>query len=246
MAAAATIGGSLRAVRERRGWGREELAYRSGVSFSAIAQIEAGRRTDIRLSSLSALATALGTSLNKLAGVPLPAEGSLEHQVLAYGSDDELVQATAPFMAEGAERSEAVLAVTTEPRLALLRDALGEQAAGVTFAESGSWYASPQAALARYRSFIDERAAAGVPWTRIVGEPVWQGRSPAETLTWTRYESLINVVFASAEVTLICPYDTRTVAGEVVADAHRTHPDAVDGEVTRANEQYRTPEEFLL
>ena len=57
---ASRIGESLKAARERLGWSREALAYHSGVSWSAIAQIESGRRKDVRLSSLSALAEALG------------------------------------------------------------------------------------------------------------------------------------------------------------------------------------------
>ena len=54
------LGESLKAARARAGWSREALAYHSGVSWSAIAQIESGRRNDVRLSSLSALAEALG------------------------------------------------------------------------------------------------------------------------------------------------------------------------------------------
>jgi transcriptional regulator with XRE-family HTH domain len=61
------IGPSLRSARERRGWSRETLAHVSGVSVAAIAQIESGRRKDIRLSSLSALATALEMTLDQLA-----------------------------------------------------------------------------------------------------------------------------------------------------------------------------------
>ena len=57
---------ALRAARARAGWSRETLAHHSGVSWSAIAQIESGRRRDVRLSSLSALADALGVSVDEL------------------------------------------------------------------------------------------------------------------------------------------------------------------------------------
>src|SRR3954469_24130662 len=92
------IGTSLRAARERLGWSREALAYHAGVSWSAIAQIETGRRTDIRLSSLSALARALGLSIDHLVGHPArPAAPTLEHQALVYGSDTEFLSAVIPF-----------------------------------------------------------------------------------------------------------------------------------------------------
>jgi transcriptional regulator with XRE-family HTH domain len=58
----------LRAARERRGWSREVLAVQSGVSWSAIAQMESGRRKDVRLSTLTALSDALGVTVDYLAG----------------------------------------------------------------------------------------------------------------------------------------------------------------------------------
>jgi DNA-binding XRE family transcriptional regulator len=65
-----SIAEALRRTREARGWSREELAMHSGVSYGAIAQIETGRRNDVRLRSLVALADALGVSLDELAGRP--------------------------------------------------------------------------------------------------------------------------------------------------------------------------------
>ena len=57
---ASRIAATLKTARDRLGWSREALAYHSGVSWSAISQIESGRRKDVRLTSLSALADALG------------------------------------------------------------------------------------------------------------------------------------------------------------------------------------------
>jgi DNA-binding Xre family transcriptional regulator len=65
-----SIAATLRSIRERRGWSREDLALQSGVSAAAIAQLETGRRVDVRLRSLVALADALGVSLDELAGRP--------------------------------------------------------------------------------------------------------------------------------------------------------------------------------
>src|SRR3977135_4205548 len=84
------IGTSLRAARERVGMTREALAYHSGVSWAAIAQIESGRRKDVRLSSLTALADALGVSVDYLLGKTATFTPQLfEHRVLTYGSDQE-------------------------------------------------------------------------------------------------------------------------------------------------------------
>ncbi len=109
------IGDSLRAARMRLGWSRETLAHHSGVSWSAIAQIESGRRKDVRLSSLSALADALGVSVDHLIGTAAAtAPQPFDHRLLTYGSDEDFLAAAIPFLAEGMERSESLLAVTTE------------------------------------------------------------------------------------------------------------------------------------
>ncbi len=109
------IGTSLKAARERAGWSRETLAHHSGVSWSAIAQIESGRRKDVRSSTLSALAEALGVSVDYLIGsATATAPRLLEHRLLTYGSDEEYLAVAIPFLADGVERSDPLLVVTTE------------------------------------------------------------------------------------------------------------------------------------
>jgi transcriptional regulator with XRE-family HTH domain len=242
-----TIGTSLRAARVRLGWSREALAYHSGVSWSAIAQIESGRRTDLRLSSLLGLARALGVSIDYLAGNAAAAPRTmLKHRLLVYGSDDEFLAAVAPFLREGVERSEALLVVTSPARIELVRHDLGDDAGHVEFADAADWYQSPLEALQRYHSFLDGRLEAGSRWVRIIGEPVWAGRSAAQIRQWTRYESIINVSFATSPATFVCPYDTESVPAKVVLDARCTHPECMHAGGSAANPSYREPEDFLL
>jgi transcriptional regulator with XRE-family HTH domain len=243
---ASRIGEFLKAARERLGWSREALAYHSGVSWSAIAQIESGRRKDVRLSSLSALAEALGVSVDYLIGTPSIAPQLLEHRVLPYGSDEEFLAGAVPFLSEGVARSQSVLAATTQARIEFLRESLDDPSGRVEFADSVDWYRSPGAALRSYGAFVKQRFDAGATWIRIVGEPVWVGRSAAETHAWMRYESMINLAFASLPATILCPYDVRAVSADVVADAHRTHPQITQGTKNVASHTYREPEDFLL
>jgi transcriptional regulator with XRE-family HTH domain len=241
------IGASLKAARARLGWSREALAYHAGVSWSAIAQIESGRRKDVRLSSLSALAEALGVSVDHLIGTKAAiAPQLLEHRVLPYGSDEEFLSAAVPFLVEGIERSECLLAVTTQTQIGFLRDSLGDRTEHVEFADSAEWYRSPNAALNGYRAFVTERFEAGAAWIRIVGEPVFVGRSDAERAAWARYESILNLAFASAPATIVCPYDMRALPAEFVADALRTHPEVAQGSDATVSPTYRGPEDFLL
>jgi transcriptional regulator with XRE-family HTH domain len=241
------IGESLRAARGRIGWTREALAYHSGVSWSAIAQIESGRRKDLRLSSLVALADALGVSVDYLIGTTSAiAPQLLEHRVLGYRSEEEFLAAVVPFLAEGLERSEYLLVVTTKAKIGLLRDTIDGRSERVDFVDSADLYRSPREAFTRYRTFVKESFGAGASWIRIVGEPVWAGRSGAEIAAWTRYESLINVALASSPATIVCAYDLRSLPMEVVTDAHRTHPQVAHGNAAVESPAYQEPEDFLL
>jgi transcriptional regulator with XRE-family HTH domain len=68
----------LKELREARGLSQMALAVRAGLSLSMVALIEQGQREDPRVSTLRALADALGVSLDELAPseTPPPAEPS--------------------------------------------------------------------------------------------------------------------------------------------------------------------------
>jgi transcriptional regulator with XRE-family HTH domain len=58
----------LKALREVAGMSQQSLAVSAGLSVSLVSQIERGSRVDPRMSTLAALATALGVSLDELVG----------------------------------------------------------------------------------------------------------------------------------------------------------------------------------
>jgi transcriptional regulator with XRE-family HTH domain len=235
----------LRAARERLGWSREELAVHSGVSWSAIAQAESGRRRNLRPRTLSRLSRALGVSMDYLVnGGPTPA--MLAHQALLYESDEEFAEGAGGFLLEGIERSEAALAMTDKTNLKRLRKALGRDADRVELVDSAPGYRTPDVPLELFRKFMAESLGAGAIWVRIVGEPPWRGRSAAEVRLWTRYESLINLIFAGSPMSILCPYNTGALDSAIVDDAHVTHPEIVEGGKTADSSGYRDPAGFAL
>ena len=125
-------------------------------------------------------------------------------------------------MREGVGRGEATLVAVPGERLRPLRDALGDTADLVTFADMEVMGVNPGRiipAWADFRTAYPDRPVRGV------GEPVWAGRSGPELDECHRHESLLNVAFAdTGPFTLLCPYDAATLAPEVVAEADRTHP----------------------
>ena len=245
--AGSPIGSVLRAARERAGWTREALAYHSGLSCAAIIQIESGRRRDVRLGSLAALAEALGVTIDYLAGGTRPARSHLlEHRGFVYDSESHYLATVVPYLREGVLHGDAVLAVTTKSQIRRIRSALGSDAARVDFRSSDGWYRSPMEALKRYRTYLERRLDSGARWTRIVGEPIWSGRSDSEIEEWVRYEAIINLSLASQPATIICPYDMRSLAPGIVVAAHRTHPEFANGTNVTLSSAYRQPETFLL
>lgn len=240
------IGRRLRAARQRLGWSREALAFHSGISFSAIAQVEAGRRRHLRPSTLLGLADALRVTLDYLVSGRGASATMFEHRALLYDTEVGFLEVAAPFLAEATERSEAALAVTTEANIELLRDELGASAERVTFAERSSWYRTPMSALSAYTAFRDAHIDARTPWLRIVGEPLWAGRSSAEVRLWTRYESLLNLAFGDSPLTVLCPYDTRVLDPEIVSSARVTHPHTIEHATLSSSPEYADPGMFVL
>jgi transcriptional regulator with XRE-family HTH domain len=219
------IGSRVRAARERRGWSRETLAFHSGISWSAIAQVESGRRTQLRPATLSALAEALGVTTDYLIDGKPRRVPMLEHAAYPYDADVRFASTMGAYLADGIERSEGLLAVTTAGNIELLREHLGKEADRVEFVESRTVLTTPPVALERFRKFCDTQIEAGIPWVRLIAEPIWSDRSEADVGRWMRFESLLNLLFGASPMSLVCPYDERAVSPELMRQAHLTHPE---------------------
>jgi transcriptional regulator with XRE-family HTH domain len=241
------IGGRVRAARQRRGWSREALAFHAGISWSAISQLEAGRRRNLWPGTLAALSGALGVTVDYLVSGGAVWAEMLQHRALLYEGDAEFLGASAPFLSAAVERSEAALAVTTGTHCELLRKHLGGAECRVEFADQASWCSTPGGALRRVRAFVDGHLDAGIRWIRILVEPVTAGRSDIDPRLWARYESLFNLVFRLAPLTALCAYDAAALDADLLEQVHVTHPHAL-GEAGEpvANADYRDPVEFML
>lgn len=174
------------------------------------------------------------------------------HQALCYASDEEFLSSTADFVRDGLVADDAVLVVVRADNIALLRDALGAAAREVDFVDALDWYHFPSRTLGRYNDYCTARDEGGARRVRVIGEPLWTGRSPAEEREWMRYESLVNVAFADSGHWIVCPYDARILPEAVIAGALRTHPQVtlaaaegdVDGGRGTLDAPYTDPADF--
>ena len=166
--------------------------------------------------------------------------GTLEHDALFYASDDEYVAGVLGFVREGLERDEPVLVSVPEWNLALLRDGLTPQEAPrVRLRDMTVAGRNPGRIIGNVlTAFVREHPATRV---RIVGEPIWAGRTDEEYPACAEHEALINVALGQLPAYIQCPYDTSTLPTSVLTDATRTHPTLAAGPERWTSPAYTDP-----
>jgi anti-sigma regulatory factor (Ser/Thr protein kinase) len=165
------------------------------------------------------------------------------HQGLLYGSQEEFLAGTLPFIRDGLERGDPIRIATTDRNAGWLRAALGGDARRVTFWDSSQWYRHPVRALAALHDAVQEVGVAGQR-LRIVREPSWAARTAQERREWARHESVVNAALAWANAALLCTYDTSVGDPDAVANVARTHPELVVNGGTRPSPGYTNPAVF--
>lgn len=163
----------------------------------------------------------------------------LIHRAHIYDQDEDFLKTAVPFVREGLDAGEAVLAVSTASNIADLRTALGTAADWVRFGDSASWYERPSRTIAAYNSFIAENATARI---RVLAEPGWERGTPVEISEWTRYEAIVNDAFAEIQASVLCLYHRHDSAPGMIDGALCSHPELVDETGTRHNDAYLDPD----
>ncbi|HEY8471852.1 MAG TPA: sensor histidine kinase [Natronosporangium sp.] len=164
---------------------------------------------------------------------------TLVHEALLYRNPIEYLAGTVGFIESGLARGEPVLVATTSANLALLRDALGATAERVELANMCQAGRNPGRILPGILlPFVE--AHHGKP-VRIIGEPIWAGRTDLEYPACVQHESLINAALAGRPAWIRCPYDAAALDQRALDDAERTHPRLVDGAVERRSDRYGDP-----
>jgi anti-sigma regulatory factor (Ser/Thr protein kinase) len=158
------------------------------------------------------------------------------HPALFYRGPEQYTAGTVPFLAEGLAAGEAVAVAVPGPHLERIRAGLGAGAAEVQFLDMTRVGRNPGRIIPGVlRAFADAHPTRRV---RIVGEPIWAGRSAVEYPACVQHEALINAAFQGREVTILCPYDADALKPEVLADARATHPVVIDTGVEQASDAY--------
>lgn len=151
-----------------------------------------------------------------------PHNESFRHEALLYAGQSGFVSGILPFIRDGLASEEPMLVVVSQEKIDLLRQGLGSDADAVHFADMAEVGNNPARIIPAWYDFVNEHSGRRL---RGIGEPIWAGRSAAELIECQRHESLLNVAFAEAPAWwLLCPYDTDSLAPDVIAEARRSHP----------------------
>lgn len=148
---------------------------------------------------------------------------AFQHEALFYRGETEFVAGVLPFVRDGLERDEAVVVAEPASHLALLRDALGGDAA-VEFLDMAEIGGNPARIIGEWSAVVGRYLGAG-RGLRGVGEPAWQGRRPVELVECQLHELLLNRAFGAGPAwRLLCPYDAKSLPRSVLHGALRAHP----------------------
>jgi anti-sigma regulatory factor (Ser/Thr protein kinase) len=166
-------------------------------------------------------------------------EGDFQHEALLYESSEEFLAGTIPFILDGLADDEPVLVAVPGGNIELLTGELGRRAADVRFVEMTQAGRNPGRIIpgvlhAFISAYPDTRP-------RIIGEPIWPGRTALEYPACVQHEALINLTFATWAAWILCPYDAVGLDRAVLSDAERTHPTMVNTTGKWRSDRYATP-----
>jgi anti-sigma regulatory factor (Ser/Thr protein kinase) len=167
----------------------------------------------------------------------------LVHDAFVYSSSEEFLAGTLPFLEEGIERGEPILAAPTDANARLLRQQLGRRSQSVDWAENPESHRTVER-LGIFLHYIHGHLDRGARRVRLLGEPCWPENGGPGVTEWKRYESFLNVALAPHPVWLVCPYDGTRLAPDILEDAHRTHPSIGHGEARKGSTDYLEPVDF--
>jgi anti-sigma regulatory factor (Ser/Thr protein kinase) len=156
-----------------------------------------------------------------------PSTEPFVHPALFYQGEEEYLHGTVPFIRDGLKAGEPVAVAVPGSNLGLLKEALGEDVAQVKFLDMTEAGRNPGRIIPRVlRAFADAHRQTRV---RIIGEPIWAGRSTVEYPACVQHEALINPAFQGRDVTILCPYDADRLDEQALTDAYATHPVIISG-----------------
>lgn len=177
--------------------------------------------------------------MSSTAPPPETAWTGLVHEAFPYHDDREFLLVVLPYVRTALAADRAVLVELPGPRGDLVRAALGDDAAHVTFGDMAQDGRNPGRIIPGVlEAFVD--AHAGRPVTMVI-EAIWPGRSVHEYAACVEHEALVNLAFADQPVSILCPYNAAELPAQALVDAGLTHPGVRDIDGQQVSSDYTAP-----
>ncbi|MFF5228470.1 anti-sigma factor RsbA family regulatory protein [Dactylosporangium sp. NPDC000521] len=158
------------------------------------------------------------------------------HAALLYHDAATFLDGTMNFIYEGVSLGEPVAVAAPSANIRLIRERLGAFAEVVSFTDMQEAGRNPGRIIPWVLSkFMDEHPGKRV---RVIGEPVWPGRSDDEYPACVQHEAMINVAFQGREASILCLYDAGHLESHMVKDSYATHPMMIDAGARFASDAY--------
>jgi anti-sigma regulatory factor (Ser/Thr protein kinase) len=164
------------------------------------------------------------------------AEDPFAHPALFYRGETAYLAGTVPFILDGLAAGEPVVVAVPGTNLRLVRAELGAAVDRTALLDMTEVGRNPGRILADVLHATADRHPDR--HVRIVGEPIWPGRSDLEYAACLQHEALINLSFRGRRVTILCPYDAARLDASVLADAAQTHPVLIEDGDRRRSDGY--------
>jgi anti-sigma regulatory factor (Ser/Thr protein kinase) len=160
------------------------------------------------------------------------------HLALFYHGRGEYLAALRGYIQASRARGDAVFVAVPKRNTQLVHQKLGVSSAHVTVVDMAELGRNPARIIPALQAYAGKHPGQHVC---CIGEPIWPGRTAAETREAIRHEALINLAFRGSLVTVVCPYDSARLPGSVIADAVRTHPAVIKDRQATASVSYQGP-----
>ncbi|CAO5158627.1 serine/threonine-protein kinase RsbW [Frankia sp. AiPs1] len=182
---------------------------------------------------------ALGTAALAVGGAETGlGTGNIRHEAFLYRGDVGFLSASRDFVLAGLAADEDVLIMLSEPRMSLLRGALGRAGRRVEFIDIVEVGRNPARLIPTWQEFIEKGAEQGRV-VRGIGEPVWSGRTGPELAECMLHEALTNEAFPGpASWRLRCIYESSALDPATDDLVWRTHPLVVKGGLARPSTRF--------
>ena len=164
----------------------------------------------------------------------------IRHVAWFYRTPAEYQAAIEEFVRAGQARGEPVLVAV--PYAHLPPGYVMPAGPHVTMTDMAETGRNPARIIPVLRAFCDQNLGQRV---RYLAEPAWPSRSAAELQETARYEALVNLAFADAEISILCAYNSALLPQSAISDARSTHPAELRSGAQCASSSYREPADYL-